>query len=253
MPLSNNKANSLVSVRRNEIGSVTAESDALALGTPANTISVTAWRDSQPDPQQSGIRPSVYQATKEFDLEIACDATETITSPQLFGWRLLPVTIADDAVDTVDFANNELDLTSHSYQTGDGPVQLTTSDTLPAGLATETNYYVRDIGASSIQLHTTRAGAVADTGQVAFTDGGTGTHTIVDVQSSASTDGDTRRYHWFKIVGVLSATVTVGAQQAYSERVQHSPDTDYYELVGTSGTGAQTLTIRCVPLQTVEV
>ena len=125
---------------------------------------------------------------------------------------------------------------------------------MPTGLATDTDYYVRDIGANSIQLHTTRAGAVADTGQVTFSDGGTGTHTIVDVQSSPSSDDDTRRFHWF-LYGDLNegSTITVGAQQGYMERVQHSPLTLYYEVVATSGTGAQTLVMRCVPIQTVEV
>ena len=254
MPLSHNKRNRLISVEQELIASVTAESDALTLGTPANTMLVTSWQFEKPAQLNFSTTQAVFQGVTEFDLEIACDATETITSPQLFGWRLRPVTIADDAVDTVDFANNELDLTGHAYQTGDGPVYISAATTLATGLSATTPYYVRDIGANTIQLHTTRAGAVADTGQVTFSDAGTGTHTIADKQDAANADDNTQRYHWF-LYGDLNEgnTITVGAQQGYMERVQHSPLTHYYEVVGSSGTGAQTLVIRCCPVQTVEV
>lgn len=248
------KTNDFILTDSSLIASASAESNALTFGTTANWMNVVAWQKAVKANQVgSPDNPKNLMSLREFDIEIACDAAETLTSPQLFGWRPIPVTIADDDVNTVDFANNELDLTSHVYETGDGPVQLTTTDTLPTGLATGTDYYVRDLGANSISLHTTRAGAVANTGQVTFSDGGTGTHTIVDVQSSNNSDNDTKRLHGF-LYGDLNAaaTITVGAKQAYIERIQHSPATLYYEIVATSGTGAQTLAMRCVPVQTVE-
>ena len=122
MPFTHNKRNQFISVEQESIASVTAESDALTLGTPANAMDVSAWNFHKDAQINKTNKPAVVQAAAQFDLEIACDATETLTSPQLFGWRLLPVTIADDDVDTVDFANNELDLTGHAYQTGEGPV-----------------------------------------------------------------------------------------------------------------------------------
>lgn len=56
-------------------------------------------------------------------------------------------------------------------------VQLTTTTTLPAGLALATNYYVIKVTDSTCKLATTYANAVAGTA-INITDAGTGTHTM---------------------------------------------------------------------------
>lgn len=56
-------------------------------------------------------------------------------------------------------------------------VRLTTTTTLPGGLATATDYYVIKITDTTIQLATSYANAVAGTA-INITDAGTGTHTI---------------------------------------------------------------------------
>ena len=56
-------------------------------------------------------------------------------------------------------------------------VQLTTTTTLPAGLATATNYYVIKVSDTTFKLATTYANAVAGTA-INITDAGTGTHTV---------------------------------------------------------------------------
>lgn len=56
-------------------------------------------------------------------------------------------------------------------------VRLTTSGTLPAGLATATDYYVIKTGDLTCKLATSYANAVAGTA-INITDAGTGTHTI---------------------------------------------------------------------------
>lgn len=61
--------------------------------------------------------------------------------------------------------------------TGD-QVQVSTTTTLPAGLAAATYYYFHKLTATTGKLSTTLAGAVAGTGFVDITDTGTGTHTI---------------------------------------------------------------------------
>lgn len=89
------------------------------------------------------------------------------------------LSLSDDDVDTVDFANNELDLAAHAYESGDGPLQLTTTDTLPTGLALLTNYWAIKKDDGTIQLASTFANAVAAVPTaVAFSDVGVGTHTI---------------------------------------------------------------------------
>lgn len=56
-------------------------------------------------------------------------------------------------------------------------VRLTTTTTLPAGLATGTDYYVIKVTDSTFKLATSYANAIAGT-QIDITDAGTGTHTI---------------------------------------------------------------------------
>lgn len=56
-------------------------------------------------------------------------------------------------------------------------VRLTTTTTLPAGLATATDYYVIKASDTTFKLATSYANAVAGT-QIDITDAGTGTHTV---------------------------------------------------------------------------
>lgn len=56
-------------------------------------------------------------------------------------------------------------------------VRLTTTTTLPAGLATATDYYVIKVTDSTFKLATTYANAIAGTA-INITDAGTGTHTM---------------------------------------------------------------------------
>lgn len=56
-------------------------------------------------------------------------------------------------------------------------VRLTTTTTLPAGLATATDYYVVKLSDTTFELATSYANAIAGT-QINITDAGTGTHTV---------------------------------------------------------------------------
>lgn len=81
---------------------------------------------------------------------------------------------------TADAASDTLTLTgptTHNQVTGDGPVQLTTTTTLPAGLSLATNYWLIVVDASHVKLATSRANALAGTA-VDITGAGTGTHTM---------------------------------------------------------------------------
>jgi len=91
--------------------------------------------------------------------------------------------VVSDAVENVDFANNELDLTGHGLEDGDGPLQLTTTGTLPTGLSTLTDYYVIKAGDDAIQLATSLVNAMAGTA-VTFSDIGAGTHTLTSTSDS---------------------------------------------------------------------
>ncbi len=229
-----------------EAVSITAESDALA-GAVATWLDVQAWNGTTPRSGYGITDQTSRDGYPEFELVIACDAAETITSPKLYSCELMPVTIADDTFTSsgTDAINTA---TAHGMLTGDGPFQLTTTTTLPAGLELLTDYYVESTGANTFELYLTRDLAIASGGGVATTDTGTGTHTIADVQSADNPDENTRRFHHM-LVGDLNeaADIVVGAQTAYKERIKHSPLTDYYFVTATE-TSAQTLTVRATPV-----
>jgi hypothetical protein len=165
----------------------------------------------------------------EFDLEAWAPATNNITAGTLYSGALHPTAlVVGDDVDTVDFANNELDLTGHAMLTGDGPVQLTTTDTLPTGLALATDYYVIYVGVNTIQLATSLENALAGTA-VAFTDGGVGTHTVTG-------EADCQRIHWhaYKLLGLAEdGAVPLTLDKGYRARYPHSPRTIAYSAAGT--------------------
>lgn len=87
--------------------------------------------------------------------------------------------IADDAVESVDAGADTLTLTAHGLLTGDGPIRFTTTGTLPAGLAIDTDYWIIKVDADTIQLAARFLDTVSST-PINLTSAGTGTHTLVD-------------------------------------------------------------------------
>ena len=176
---------------------------------------VRSWANGEPIPEEADVR-------------IWSDATFSITAAILYAGRLEDGVINDDDVDTVDFANNELDIATHGLETGDGPIQLTTTDTLPAGLSLSTDYWVIRVDAGTIQLAASLDDALDGTA-VAFTDGGTGTHTIEDTAS-------TKKVKWFLVDELgkdADGAIDLTARLAYQKRVSHVPGTLFYALVAT--------------------
>ncbi|MHA2067441.1 MAG: hypothetical protein ACXABY_24000, partial [Candidatus Thorarchaeota archaeon] len=82
---------------------------------------------------------------------------------------------------TADAANNDVQVASgvHTFVTGDGPFRLTTTNTLPSGLSTGTDYWAvfQPDNAPDFNLATSKANAL-DNSVVNISDTGTGTHTI---------------------------------------------------------------------------
>ena len=67
---------------------------------------------------------------------------------------------------------------AHTLNTGDGPIRLTTTGTLPAPLAPATDYWPIRVSATGLRLADTLARANLGTA-LNLTDAGTGTHTLV--------------------------------------------------------------------------
>ena len=83
------------------------------------------------------------------------------------------------ATSDVNTSNETFTESSHKYQTGDA-VQISSTDTIPSGLAASTTYYVINASSSTIKLATTltlaKAGTAINLGST-----GAGTHTIQTV------------------------------------------------------------------------
>lgn len=93
-----------------------------------------------------------------------------------------PHTIAATDIDSVDYTTDLLTEATHGLETGDGPVQLTTTGTLPAGLSLLTDYWIIKVSANTFRLATSLDDALDGT-YVSFTDNGTGTHTYTGTAS----------------------------------------------------------------------
>lgn len=75
---------------------------------------------------------------------------------------------------------NSIRIVGHLFQAQDMPVQLTTSGTLPTGLALATTYFIDVVDADTLRLLATAGGSVVD-----FSDVGTGTHTITPLAEAS--------------------------------------------------------------------
>lgn len=90
----------------------------------------------------------------------------------------ISVTPLADLVFTTTHASETLNIAAHGMATGDGPYRLTNAGgALPTGLAVDTNYWIINTGAGTVQLASSYANAIAET-EVTFSDDGTGTHTL---------------------------------------------------------------------------
>lgn len=162
-----------------------------------------------------------------FEIEISAATDVDLTLAQLLGGYDFSQAIASDDVDTVDFTNNELDVTTHGLETGDGPIQFTTTDTLPTGLALLTDYWVIKVNAGTIKVAASLADAAAGTA-VPFSDVGAGTHTFEG--ASAIT------IKWFEYGNLGKASdgaVSLLTKKGYTNRVNHRPRTKYYAVTAT--------------------
>lgn len=90
-----------------------------------------------------------------------------------------PIIITTIGVNTfvdgdVNVGNEQITVTSHGYATGQGPIRLSTTGTLPTGLALSTDYFIIRVDSNTIQLTLTQLGPAVDITAAA----GGGTHTI---------------------------------------------------------------------------
>lgn len=98
-------------------------------------------------------------------------------------------------------------------------VQLTTTTTLPAGLALATDYYVIKVTDLTCQLATSYANAVAGT-QIDITDAGTGTHTINTLLPRYTNGAGVQAFMWANNATPLGAGVPNLSLASYTNSAQ---------------------------------
>lgn len=79
----------------------------------------------------------------------------------------------------VNVMTDTITVDAHNLPTGFGPLQLTTSGTLPGGLALLTNYWIISTGTNTLKLAATKANALANN-PVAISDDGMGVFTAAN-------------------------------------------------------------------------
>lgn len=98
-------------------------------------------------------------------------------------------------------------------------VRLTTSGTLPAGLAPATDYYVIKVTDTTIKFATSYANAVAGTA-IDITDAGTGTHTINTLLPRYTSGAGLKAFMWNSNATALGAATPNLSFPAYTNSAQ---------------------------------
>lgn len=175
----------------------------------------------------------------EFDLDLTCaGASGAITDLKLYGATRVVGAVVDDTF-TAANATEIMTATAHGLLTGDGPVQLTTTTTLPAGLALLTDYWIIRIDANTFYFAASLADALAGT-KVSITSDGTGTHTLADT-------ADTQLVRW-RLVGILETSLSLASiREGYTVRCDHDPRVFAYGVVWT-GTASNTVKATITPV-----
>src|SRR5262245_13674037 len=151
----------------------------------ADPVVLVSAQSTLPDPPVAATRASVLHWRTgldklDFDLEVWGDLSATVTNLELLGAVQKPAAIVDDNVDAVTAGAETLTVTGHAYKDSDGPIQFTTSGTIPGGIALATNYWLGVVDANTVKLYRSFEDWVNEASVVDILDAGTGTHTIVD-------------------------------------------------------------------------
>lgn len=170
----------------------------------------------------------------------------------------------DQDFDDMDISamDDEITATAHGLQTGEGPVQATTTDTLPTGISAMTDYWIIRVDANTIQLATSRANALAGMALGIAADGA-GTHTLAStatadtvpaVDKDVATAGDntvvefhsavesmrTTRNNVATCVALVNVLRRAVGLAAVSDLTGGVPDVANFSLVSVPATSADT-------------
>lgn len=149
----------------------------------------------------------------------AIDITD-VGTPGSGGYTCIRAAVNDDFTSTdVTIADGVLTAADHGKDTGYGPVRLTTSGTLPGGLATGVDYWMIVLSSSTFRLATSKANALAGVA-VEVQDAGSGTH---NMRATAQTLADQMEQSLDEVLtfpGNRSASADVNTSKFWTEAVQ---------------------------------
>lgn len=200
--------------------------DAWALTQPMPPIRITSeWAPYAPAASLEQVVPHGIGIGRR----ILCHCVKTRSADDTLS--LVPVTVSA-ASDTLTIA------AGHDWATGDGPVRVTATGTVPGGLAPGVDYFVVVVDDVTIRLATTRGNALAGT-TIDLTSTGTGT---VSVAAGIAPNLDE---HTDFVVGVGNVCVT----QVWLDGETESPEwpLDYQVLTQTYRAGGRYLTVLRFP------
>ncbi len=163
-------------------------------------------------------------AIRKFKICLWGNSSFAVTSGELFAMRQAPLTIADDAVVSIDATTNIITLTTGGLYTGDGPIGFTGT---ASGFDVAAAYWVIRVGATTIQLATSLSDAWAGTA-VDLTSA-VEAATLVDVTSG----NVTCRTHFdsYGLIGYANdGAVTITAQKGWQEVYEHDAGNIGYAL-----------------------
>lgn len=130
---------------------------------------------------QSGIASSPHTGwglMRNADIESFEGAVKSRPEPvNIFPDAFTETFTVNTSTDVCTLASAVITESDHAY-----PVTLTTTDTLPAGLATDTVYFINRASSTTCTLHADAEDAIAGTSAIDITDTGTGTHTMQNVR-----------------------------------------------------------------------
>lgn len=202
----------------NRLAAITSDSDVVVINSilsafpPERAAPVPSWWSGT-----NGVVPAIV-------VDVSADGATAPTDMLLHGAILKSGTIADLAF--TRSSGNILTANGHGRVTGDGPVRLTTSGVLPAGLELERDYWFAYLGTNTFSFAVSLEDAFSGT-VVTLTDAGTGTHTLVDTD-------DTKLVQW-RDLGLLASAPTITSRRGFMFEATHDPRVVAYGVTWTGG------------------
>ena len=178
---------------------------------------------------------------KTYSYDLNLDAVDFVSLQAVYTDATPAAKTFVDANVTV--AADTVTITAHGYTTG-LKGQLTTTGTLPAGLATSTNYWLVVVNANTIGFATSLANAVAGTKIDITAAAGGGTHTFT--ATALSTTGNVVKLQAsndsvnFADISGDTVTITAGGNTVWD---LGRPGYRVVRILSTPSTGSITLTV----------